>query len=65
MWITADTTPETAGRHLEDLDVLFANDSPFYWNAERDFKEFKEAESAADRTLMQEKMQVEERERKA
>jgi hypothetical protein len=39
---------ETAGRHLEDLDYLFANDSPFVWNAERDFAAIKSAEAAAD-----------------
>ncbi|OJJ45852.1 hypothetical protein ASPZODRAFT_98807 [Penicilliopsis zonata CBS 506.65] len=39
---------ETAGRHLEDLDFLFANKSPFVWNAERDFAEMKRAEAAAD-----------------
>lgn len=39
---------ETAGRHLEDLDFLFANDSPFAWVAERDFAEMKAAEGAAD-----------------
>ncbi|KAL1961653.1 hypothetical protein VTN77DRAFT_1368 [Rasamsonia byssochlamydoides] len=39
---------ETAGRHLEDLDFLFANKSPFAWRAERDFAEMKAAEAAAD-----------------
>jgi hypothetical protein len=39
---------ETAGRHLEDLDYLFANDSPFVWNAEREFAAIKSAEAAAD-----------------
>ena len=39
---------ETAGRHLEDLDYLFANDSPLVWNAERDFAAIKSAEAAAD-----------------
>lgn len=42
---------ETAGRRLEDLDYLFANDSPFVWNAERDFAEMKSQESAADTGL--------------
>ena len=28
---------ETANRHLEDLDILFASDSPLVWRAERDF----------------------------
>lgn len=28
---------ETANRHLEDLDILFASDSPLVWRAEKDF----------------------------
>lgn len=28
---------ETANRHLEDLDILFASESPLVWRAERDF----------------------------
>ena len=30
---------ETANRHLEDLDVLFASESPLAWRAEKDFTE--------------------------
>ncbi|KAH8797740.1 low-affinity glucose transporter HXT3 [Xylogone sp. PMI_703] len=33
---------ETANRHLEDLDFLFASSSPLSWKAERGFQEFKE-----------------------
>jgi hypothetical protein len=32
---------ETANRHLEDLDVLFASQSPLVWRAEREFRERK------------------------
>ncbi|KAJ9144115.1 MFS monosaccharide transporter [Pleurostoma richardsiae] len=39
---------ETSGRHLEDLDYLFSNKSPFFWVAERDFAEMKAAQAAAD-----------------
>jgi len=28
---------ETTNRHLEDLDILFASDSPLVWRAEHDF----------------------------
>jgi hypothetical protein len=31
------TVTETANRHLEDLDILFASESPLVWRAERDF----------------------------
>jgi len=34
---------ETANRHLEDLDILFASDSPFAWKAEQEFFEKKRA----------------------
>jgi hypothetical protein len=34
---------ETAGRHLEDLDILFASDSPLAYKAEREFVEKKRA----------------------
>lgn len=34
---------ETANRHLEDLDVLFASDSPFAYKMEREFSEKKRA----------------------
>ncbi|KAJ5948081.1 hypothetical protein N7466_001096 [Penicillium verhagenii] len=37
---------ETANRHLEDLDFLFAHDSPFFWHAERDFEIMKAEEAA-------------------
>ena len=30
---------ETTNRHLEDLDVLFASESPLVWRAEKDFAE--------------------------
>ena len=30
---------ETANRHLEDLDMLFASESPLVWRAEKDFAE--------------------------
>lgn len=30
---------ETADRHLEDLDLLFASDSPLAYKAEREFEE--------------------------
>lgn len=49
---------ETAGRHLEDLDYLFANDSAFAWRAERDFAAMKSAEGAADVKVLQEKTDV-------
>lgn len=39
---------ETANRHLEDLDFLFAHDSPFFWHAERAFATRKIEEAAAD-----------------
>ncbi|KAE8445931.1 hypothetical protein EG329_012710 [Mollisiaceae sp. DMI_Dod_QoI] len=32
---------ETANRHLEDLDLLFAGESHFSWRAEREFEELK------------------------
>lgn len=32
---------ETANRHLEDLDFLFASSSPLSWKAEKGFEEFK------------------------
>lgn len=50
---------ETAGRHLEDLDYLFANNSPFVWNAERDFAAIKSAEAAADRKVVVEALEGE------
>jgi hypothetical protein len=34
---------ETANRHLEDLDILFASDSPLAYKAEREFSEKKRA----------------------
>lgn len=34
---------ETANRHLEDLDVLFASDSPFAYKMELEFSEKKRA----------------------
>lgn len=34
---------ETAGRHLEDLDILFASDSPLAHKAEKEFAEKKRA----------------------
>lgn len=30
---------ETMGRHLEDLDILFASDSPFAHKAEKEYAE--------------------------
>lgn len=47
------TSEETSGRHLEDLDFLFANKSPFAWVAERDFAEMKAAEAAADSATLE------------
>ncbi|KAJ5116635.1 hypothetical protein N7456_000983 [Penicillium angulare] len=32
---------ETANRQLEDLDFLFAQESPFFWHAERAFRQLK------------------------
>lgn len=29
---------ETANRHLEDLDILFATESPLVWRAEKEFE---------------------------
>ncbi|PQE04054.1 MFS monosaccharide transporter protein [Rutstroemia sp. NJR-2017a BVV2] len=37
---------ETANRHLEDLDLLFAGDSCLSWRAEKQFREVKETEVA-------------------
>lgn len=34
---------ETAGRHLEDLDILFASDSPLAHKAEKEFSAKKRA----------------------
>ena len=34
--------PETANRTLEEMDLLFASQSPFVWNQERTFRELKE-----------------------
>lgn len=34
---------ETAGRHLEDLDILFASDSALAYKAEKEFTEKKRA----------------------
>ncbi|KAJ5524008.1 hypothetical protein N7494_010658 [Penicillium frequentans] len=45
---------ETANRHLEDLDFLFAHDSPFFWHAERAFASRKIQEAAADEKFNQE-----------
>jgi hypothetical protein len=39
---------ETAGRHLEDLDILFASDSPLAFRAEKEFAEKKRALGFAD-----------------
>lgn len=32
---------ETANRHLEDLDLLFASKSSFVWRAEQEFADAK------------------------
>lgn len=32
---------ETANRHLEDLDLLFASKSSFVWRAEKEFANVK------------------------
>ncbi|OAA60602.1 low-affinity glucose transporter HXT3 [Niveomyces insectorum RCEF 264] len=53
---------ETANRHLEDLDYLFAHDSPFAWRAERDFAAMKQAEQAAAAEPLQETAEAETRE---
>ncbi len=34
---TLTRIPETANRHLEDLDFLFASNSPLVWKAEKEF----------------------------
>ncbi|KAK4618018.1 Sugar transporter STL1 [Fulvia fulva] len=34
--------PETNGRTLEEMDLLFAADTPWVWDAERNFKRLKE-----------------------
>ncbi len=34
---------ETAHRHLEDLDILFASDSPLAYKAEREYNQNKHA----------------------
>src|ERR1700712_3500631 len=34
--------PETNQRTLEEIDLLFASDSPWVWSAERDFAKLKE-----------------------
>ncbi|PQE11611.1 MFS monosaccharide transporter protein [Rutstroemia sp. NJR-2017a WRK4] len=36
---------ETANRHLEDLDLLFAGDSCLSWRAEKQFRELKEVDA--------------------
>lgn len=33
--------PETANRTLEEMDLLFASNSPFVWNEEKHFKKLK------------------------
>jgi hypothetical protein len=36
--IIADNAVETANRHLEDLDLLFAGKSHLSWRAEKEFE---------------------------
>lgn len=33
--------PETCGRTLEEIDLLFASNSPFVWETEKRFRELK------------------------
>ncbi|KAJ5706561.1 hypothetical protein N7488_006362 [Penicillium malachiteum] len=40
---------ETANRHLEDLDYLFAHESPFFWHAERAFAQMKSEEGVLNK----------------
>jgi hypothetical protein len=42
---------ETANRHLEDLDILFASDSPLVWRAEKEFAMRKAQSSHIDQEL--------------
>jgi hypothetical protein len=37
--------PETANRHLEDLDLLFAGESHLSWRAEKEFAQLKSKEA--------------------
>lgn len=38
---------ETANRHLEDLDLLFASKSSFVWRAEQEFADAKRPQGAS------------------
>ncbi|KAI1622833.1 low-affinity glucose transporter HXT3 [Exophiala viscosa] len=42
---------ETANRHLEDLDILFASDSPLVWRAEKEFARRKAQNSHLEHEL--------------
>lgn len=42
---------ETANRHLEDLDILFATESPLVWRAEKEFARRKAESSRLDQVV--------------
>lgn len=58
MLTTLFLLPETANRHLEQLDILFSSESPLAWRAEKEFA-LKLNEQAHSLTVDEEKARFE------
>lgn len=49
--VSKTLSSETANRHLEDLDILFATESPLVWRAEKEFKRRKAQSSTVPQEI--------------